>query len=168
MSAPEGELAGPVVVDGDSYFFKVNKINPEETQSLEDVTPQLRQQLLPTLQQQAMTEFVADYNSKWSARTFCDEDYLVSRCHNFVGDGRLDTADPACYEDGAADSIKPLSCPAPVGLRAPQTPGAVSLDPFVPAGGGSRPQGPVPAGEPNPAAAAAGGAPGGAVPVPGQ
>ena len=148
MSAPEGELAGPVVVDGDTYFFKVNKINPEETQSLEDVTPQLRQQLLPTLQQQAMTEFVAYYNSKWSSRTFCDEDYLVARCSNFVGDGRLDTADPACYEDGAADSTKPLSCPAPVGLRAPQTPGAVLARSVRSSGGGSRPQGPVAAGEP--------------------
>jgi hypothetical protein len=116
-----------------------------------------------------MTEFVAEYNSKWSSRTFCDEDYLVARCDNFVGDGRLDTADPACYEDGAADSVKPLSCPAPVGLRAPQAPGGDSLDPFSAAGGGSRPQGPVAPGEPNPAAAAAAEAgAGGAVPVPGQ
>jgi parvulin-like peptidyl-prolyl isomerase len=165
MSASEGELSGPVEVDGDSYFFKVNKINPEETQSLEDVTPQLKQQLLPTLQQQAMADFVAAYNSKWTSRTFCADDYLIARCHNFVGDGRLATADPACYEEGAADSTKPLACPAPVGLRAPQAPGGDTLDPFGAAGGASRPQGPVPAGEPNPAAAAAAGAAGA---IPGQ
>ncbi len=175
MSATEGELSGPVEVDGDTYFFKVNKINPEETQSLEDVTPQLRQQLLPTLQQQAMSDFVASYNSKWTSRTFCADDYTVARCSNFEGDGRLETADPACYEDGAADSTKPLSCPAPVGLRAPQAPGGDTGDPLAAANGASKPQGPVVPGDPADAqaaaaaaaAAAAGGA-GGAVPVPGQ
>ena len=170
MSAPEGELEGPVEVDGDTYFFKVNTINAEETQSLEDVTPQIEQQLLPTLQQQAMSDFVASYNSKWSSRTFCADDYLVSRCHNFVGDGRLDTADPACYEDGVADGDAALACPAPVPLRAPQTPGGDSLDPFAAAGGASRPQGPVPPGEPGVAPAPPAGAvpPAGAAPVPGQ
>jgi parvulin-like peptidyl-prolyl isomerase len=173
MSAPEGELGGPVKVDGDTYFFKVNKINPEETQSLEDVRPQLEQQLLPTLQQQAMTDFVESYNSKWSARTTCAEGFIVERCDNYVGDGRLESADPACYEDGETDPAQPLACPAPVPLRAPQAPGgsgeagasALGLGAAAP----SLPQGPVPPGD----AAAAGtgaGAPGGANPIqiPGQ
>jgi hypothetical protein len=170
MSAPEGELVGPVEVDGDTYFFKVNKINPEETQTLEEVTPQLRQQLLPTLQQQAMTDFVEAYNSKWKARTFCAEGFIVERCDNFVGDGRLDSADPACYDDAASDPAQPLACPAPVPLRAPQAPGGNSLDPFGIGGGGSLPQGPVPPGDAAAAGTGAGaaGAGAGAVQIPAQ
>lgn len=167
MSADEGAVLGPIEAGGDFYFFRVEKINPEETQSFDDVKQQIQQQLLPTLQQQKFADFVADYNSKWTSRTFCAEDFVVARCSNFEGDGRLESADPACYKEGAADSDPAISCPAPVGLRAPQAPGGDSLDPFAAAGGGSKPQGPVSAGEPAAGAAAAAGAAGGAQ-VPGQ
>lgn len=175
MSAEEGAVIGPIETGGDFYFFRVEKINSEETQSFDDVKQQIQQQLLPTLQQQKFAEFVTDYNSKWTSRTFCAEDYTVARCSNFGGDGRLESADPACYEDGAADADPAISCPAPVGLSAPQSPGGNSLDPLSAAGGASKPQGPVAAGEPAEAAAAvppggaggAGGA-GGIQQVPGQ
>jgi foldase protein PrsA len=169
MSAEESAVLGPIEAGGDFYFFRVEKINPEETQTFDDVRQQIQQQLLPTIQQQKFAEFVAEYNSKWSSRTFCDEDYTVARCSNFEGDARLESADPACYEEGAADADPALSCPAPVGLRAPQSPGGNTLDPFGVANGASRPQGPVPAGDPT--TAAPGGAAGGAgavQQVPGQ
>lgn len=153
MSAEEGAVLGPIEAGGDFYFFRVEKVNPEETQGFEEVRQQIQQQLLPTLQQQAFADFVSDYNSKWTSRTVCAEDFTVARCSNFKGDGRLESADPACYEDEAADSA--ISCPAPVGLRAPQAPGGDTLDPFGVAGGGSRPQGPVVPGDPADAAAAA-------------
>jgi len=169
MSAEEGAVLGPIEAGGDFYFFRVEKINAEETQSFDDVKQQIQQQLLPTLQQQKFAEFVTDYNSKWTSRTFCAEDYTVARCSNFEGEGRLESADPACYEDGAADAEPAISCPAPVGLRAPDSPGGNSLDPLGAAGGASRPQGPVAAGEPvDAAAAAAAGAAGGIQQVPGQ
>jgi hypothetical protein len=167
MSAEEGAVLGPIEAGGDFYFFRVEKINPEETQEFEEVRQQIQQQLLPTLQQQRFAEFVADYNAKWTSRTFCAEDYTVARCSNFKGDGRLESADPACYEEGAADAEPPISCPAPVGLWAPQSPGGNTLDPFGIAGGGNKPQGPVAPGDPAEAAAAAG-AVGGIQQVPGQ
>ena len=155
MSADEGAKLGPIEAGGDFYFFRVDTINAEETQTLDDVRQQIQQQLLPTLQQQAMSDFVADYNAKWTSRTFCAEDFTVARCSNFEGDGRIESADPACYEDGAADAEPALSCPAAVGLWAPQSPGGSTLDPLSPAAGVNRPQGPVPAGDPEDAAAAA-------------
>ncbi len=155
MSADEGAKLGPIEAGGDFYFFRVDTINAEETQTLDDVRQQIQQQLLPTLQQQAMSDFVADYNAKWTSRTFCAEDFTVARCSNFEGDGRIESADPACYEDGAADAEPALSCPAAVGLWAPQSPGGGALDPLSPAAGVNRPQGPVPAGDPEDAAAAA-------------
>jgi foldase protein PrsA len=169
MSADEGAVLGPIEAGGDFYFFRVEKITPEETQSFEEVRQQIQQQLLPTLQQQKFADFVSDYNSKWTSRTFCSDDYIVERCSNFEGDGRLESADPACYEEGAADADPAISCPAPVGLRAPQSAGGNTLDPFGVAGGASKPQGPVPAGDPAdapaapPGAAGAAGAAGGAV-----
>jgi foldase protein PrsA len=173
MGAEEGAVLGPIEAGGDFYFFRVEKVNPEETQTFEEARQQIQQQLLPTLQQQAFADFVSDYNSKWTSRTFCAEDFTVARCSNFKGDGRLDSADPACYEEGAADADPAISCPAPVGLRAPQAPGGDSLDPFGAAGGASRPQGPVAPGDPAEAAqggagAGAGGVPGGIQQVPGQ
>jgi hypothetical protein len=171
MSAEEGAVLGPIEAGGDFYFFRVEKVNPEETQSFDDVREQIQQQLLPTLQQQRFADFVTDYNSKWTSRTFCAEDYIVARCSNFEGDGRLESADPACYEEGAADADPAISCPAPIGLRAPQSPGGNTLDPFGVAGGGNLPQGPVAPGDADTAAAGAAGAgnvPGGIQQVPGQ
>jgi parvulin-like peptidyl-prolyl isomerase len=171
MSAEEGAVLGPIEAGGDFYFFRVEKVNPEETQSFDDVREQIQQQLLPTLQQQRFADFVTDYNSKWTSRTFCAEDYIVARCSNFEGDGRLESADPACYEEGAADADPAISCPAPIGLRAPQSPGGNTLDPFGVAGGGNLPQGPVAPGDAETAAAGAAGAgsvPGGIQQVPGQ
>jgi foldase protein PrsA len=172
MSAEEGDELGPIEAGGDFYFFRVDKINPEETQTLDDVRRQIRQQLLPTLQQQALSDFVADYNTKWRSRTFCAEDFTVARCSNFEGDGRLESADPACYEEDVADADPPLSCPAAVPLRAPQEPGSSLLDPLAPAAAVNPPQGPVSAGDPEDAAAGASqvppGGPGGVQQVPAQ
>ena len=122
MSADTGTIEGPVEAGKQFYVFRVTKVTPEETKSLDDVRDQIKQQLLPTLQQQAMTDFVADYNSKWTSRTFCKSEYTVSRCDNYESDGRLDSADPKCYEAGAG-SNPDLACPAPVELPKPMAPG---------------------------------------------
>jgi len=125
MSASTGKLEGPVEAGEQFYIFKVTKVNPEETKSLDEVREQITQQLLPTLQQAAMSRFVSNYNAKWTSRTFCDEDYLVSRCDNYEGDGRLESADPKCYQAGAGKDPD-LSCPAPIALPMPMAPGGNS------------------------------------------
>lgn len=160
MTASTGTIEGPIEAGDQFYVFKVTKINPEETKSLDEVRGQISQQLLPTLQQTAMSEFVSDYNSKWTARTFCDEDYLVDRCDNFEGDGRLESADPKCYEAGAGKNPD-LSCPAPIALPMPMSPGGNS-------GGGAmlgqtqgKPQRPVQPSDANADEAAAGAGAGG-------
>ncbi len=122
MSAEVGAIEGPVEAGKQFYVYRVTKVTPEETKPLDEVQEQIQQQLLPTLQQQAMTDFVADYNSKWTSRTFCSEDYTVARCDNFESDGRLESADPKCYEAGAGKNPD-LSCPAPIELPKPMSPG---------------------------------------------
>ena len=170
MEAAEGQVEGPIAVEKDNYFFKVTKINPEETQEVSEVEEQIKQQILPTKQQEALSAFVSDYNTKWRSRTFCAEDYLVARCQNFKGDGRNPAADPACFEKDAGDSDReqPLSCPAAVTANAPIAPGgddsaasaAGALGAPAPT---APPQGPIPPG--GKAAAPTGAPPGGGIPV---
>jgi parvulin-like peptidyl-prolyl isomerase len=122
MKAEAGTIEGPIESGKQFYVFRVSKITPKETKSLDDVRDQIKQQLLPTLQQQAMSNFVADYNATWRSRTFCSDDYLVARCDNYEGDGRLDAADPKCYKPGAGKNPD-LACPAPIALPKPMAPG---------------------------------------------
>ena len=122
MSADAGTIEGPIEAGKQFYVFRVTKITPEETKSLDDVRDQIKQQLLPTLQQQAMIDFVSNYNSKWTSRTFCKSEYTVSRCDNYESDGRLDSADPKCYKAGAGKNPD-LACPAPIELPKPMAPG---------------------------------------------
>ena len=125
MDAETGTVEGPVKAGQQFYIFRVTKVTPEETKSVDEVRDQIKQQLLPTLQQKAMSDFVNDYNSKWSSRTFCKSEFTTSRCDNFESDGRLDSADPKCYEAGAG-SNPDLSCPAPIELPKPMAPGGNS------------------------------------------
>ena len=177
MSAEVDVLGGPVKAGDDFYIWKVTEITEEETQPLDEVREQIEQQLLPQLQQEAMSNFVADYTSKWTSRTFCADDYLVARCHNYEPSGRLvqadqsgvvtEVVDAACYAEDAADKVgtgeQPLVCPALVQGRKVPAPGSamdVSAQPLelqtMPA------QRPVPAGDAtvDAAAAAAAGAAG--------
>ncbi|MBK5110591.1 MAG: peptidyl-prolyl cis-trans isomerase [Thermoleophilia bacterium] len=160
MSAPENEVIGPVEGGGQFYVFKVVGVTEAETPTIDDVRDQIEQQLLPSLQQRVMAEFVSDYNAKWTSRTFCAPDYTISRCANFEGDGRIETADPACYEEGAADADPPLSCPAPVALPSPIEPGGNAGTGALNQGIANLPQGPVPPGDAADAAAQPPGAPG--------
>jgi len=153
MSGATGTLEGPIEAGEQFYIFKINKINPKETKSLDEVRGQITQQLLPSLQQAAMTRFVSNYNAKWTSRTFCDEDYLVERCDNYEGDGRLESADPKCYEAGAGKDPK-LSCPAPIALPKPMAPGGNASASAVLGQNQNLPQRPILPSDANPDAAA--------------
>ncbi|MDQ2621544.1 MAG: peptidyl-prolyl cis-trans isomerase, partial [Actinomycetota bacterium] len=158
MSAAADELQGPVEANDQFYIFRVTKVNEEKVQPLDEVREQITQQLLPTLQQKAMSDFVADYNAKWTSRTVCAEDYTVSRCSNYEGSGRPASADPACFEPGAG-SKKDLVCPAPVALVAPLAPGSNATAAGLGQQQQALPQGPIPSGDstkaPDPAAGGA-------------
>jgi parvulin-like peptidyl-prolyl isomerase len=159
MTASVGTVEGPIEAGKQFYVFKVSKVTPEETKSLDDVRDQIKQQLLPTLQQQAMSDFVSDYNSKWTSRTFCKDDYTVARCDNYEGDGRLDSADAKCYKAGAGKNPD-LSCPAPIELSKPMAPGGNSSAGALLGQMTNKPQRPVQPADANPPAAGAAGASG--------
>ena len=158
FAAPQGELKGPVK-DGQGYtIFEVMKITPEKVQSLDEVKPQISEQLAEQAKQQAFAAFVRGYGSTWQSRTFCATDFTISRCANFKGDGRPPEANEACFE--ANPKTPAEACPAPITSIKPAVPGTVS--PLNPEGQ-KLPQRPRPA-KLEEAAAPEGEIPGGVVP----
>jgi foldase protein PrsA len=120
-----GVIVGPTEVAGKFFLTEVVKSKGSKTQSLEEVRGQIKSQLDQERQQQFFGDFVADYQSKWEARTFCAEGFLIERCANYEGSGRPPGAPPACFEADPKGGL-PADCPAPVQQASPAFPGSVS------------------------------------------
>lgn len=120
-----GELAGPVNFQGNYVLVEVVKLNPGKVQNLDEVKAQIESTLRQQAQQEYLSEFVADYESKWRSRTTCAEDFLIEKCANYKGDGRPANAPPACYE--ANPKTPAEDCPAPVTPISPALPGSVTV-----------------------------------------
>jgi len=159
FSAQQGQLVGPVHTPLGYYVFEVEKITPSRTVPLNRATrAQIGNQLNQQAQQNAFSNFVDDFGSKWRARTFCGSAYLIDRCDNFAGSAHPATAPPDCYSAHPPKGKRPDACPALVAQVAPALPGTVSI---VTPQGTRLPQRPVPLAVPTPTA---GGALGGGLP----
>lgn len=119
-----GELAGPVKYQTNYVLVEVVKLNPAKEQKLPEVKAQIESTLAQEKQQTFFSEFVADYNARWTQRTFCADGYVIEKCSNFKGDGRPANAAPACYE--ADPKTPPKECPAPVTPISPALPGTTT------------------------------------------
>ncbi len=121
----QGQVIGPVEFQKSFIVLEVDKLNPAKTQTLKEVSAQIKAQLTEALAQSVLGEFISDFQSKWQSRTFCAEDYVIERCANYVGNGHPATAPPGCYE---ADPKTPAKeCPAPVAQAKPALPGSVTI-----------------------------------------
>jgi parvulin-like peptidyl-prolyl isomerase len=164
FSAAEGEVVGPIEVEGTGFYvIQVDKVNAASTQPLDQATSdQIRQQLVTEEQQQAVTDFQDEFVAKWRARTVCSDDLLADdtdgtvesqlaeRCSNFS------VTDDGCLGDDESDELQP----DPVTGEVPKEPTGCGA--FVP----SRPvipAVPLPQEEENPLLAAPAG---GATPLP--
>ncbi len=165
FEAVEGQLEGPMDAQRGFYVFEVQSSEDETVESLDSVEGQIKSQLGQQLEQEDFNAFVSSFQSRWSSRTFCAEDYLIELCANFESDGRPAGAPPACYEEDP-EGGRPEACPAPVFQAIPALPGSVT--PLAPQGNPLA-QRPVPAGEPKPAGEeGTTGLPPGAVPPPSE
>jgi parvulin-like peptidyl-prolyl isomerase len=124
FDSPTGELAGPVKFEKNWVLVEVVKLTPEKVQTLAESKAQIESTLGEQAQQEHLSEFVADFEARWSDRTTCADDFLISKCGNYVGDGRPANASPACYEENPKTPAK--ECPAPVTPISPTLPGKVS------------------------------------------
>lgn len=124
FDSPTSELVGPVQFEKNWVLVEVVKLTPEKVQTLAESKAQIESTLGQQTQQEYLSEFVADYEARWSSRTTCADDFLIEKCGNFVGDGRPANASPACYEEDPKTPAK--ECPAPVTPISPALPGTVS------------------------------------------
>jgi len=131
FNAPEGQVEGPLDAQRGFTVFEVTNTNPEQVQELKEVESQIQGTIAQQAEQEYFNALVGSFNTTWTARTFCDEDYLTQRCANFKGDGHPATAPPGCYE-ADPDGGRPEACPAPVSQLVPAMPGTVT--PLVPNG----------------------------------
>jgi foldase protein PrsA len=119
-----GELAGPVNYQTNWVVLEVVKLNSAKEQKLAEVKAQIESTLGQETQQTFFNEFVGDFTTRWTQRTFCADGYVIEKCANFKGDGRPTGASPACYE---ADPKTPATeCPAPVTPISPALPGSAT------------------------------------------
>jgi foldase protein PrsA len=126
FSAPKGQLEGPVKGPKGFYLFEVVSESPQSTQPLDEVKSSISAQLEGQLQQAYFAEFVADFNSKWTSRTFCADGFVIQACANYKGSGHPAEASPNCYEPSAKAGVA-KECPAPVPQTKPAMPGSVDV-----------------------------------------
>lgn len=132
--AATGELIGPVKYQGNYFIFEVVKLNPEKVKSLSEVEKEISSQLQQENQQATLEEFVASYQSRWRARTFCASGFEVKQCSNYKPPAHPASAPAACYE--AHPKTPATACPAPVEPIKPALPGTITPqkkegEPFV-------------------------------------
>jgi parvulin-like peptidyl-prolyl isomerase len=124
FDSPTSELAGPVKFEKNWVLVEVVKLTPGKVQTLAEAKPQIESTLGQQTQQEYLSEFVADFESKWSQRTACADGFVVEKCGNFKGGGHPKNASAACYE---ADPKTPAKeCPSPVTPISPALPGTVT------------------------------------------
>jgi parvulin-like peptidyl-prolyl isomerase len=124
FDSPTGELAGPVKFEKNYVLVEVVKLNPEKEQTLAEAKPQIESTLGQQTQQEYLSEFVADFDTRWTQRTTCASDFEMEKCGNYKGNGHPASASSACYE---ADPKAPAKeCPSPVTPISPALPGSVS------------------------------------------
>ena len=118
------ELVGPVKFQSNWVLVEVVKLNAEKEQELAEVKAQIESTLGQQTQQEYLSEFVADFESKWLQRTVCADGFVTEKCGNFKGNGHPKNASPACYE--ADPKTEPTECPAPVTPISPALPGTIT------------------------------------------
>jgi foldase protein PrsA len=83
FTAKKGVTGGPVKTQFGWLVYQVEKITPAKQQTLQQATPQIRQQLVSTGQQGALQKFIKDFEKKWKDKTDCREGYVVQVCKNY-------------------------------------------------------------------------------------
>jgi foldase protein PrsA len=83
FSAGTHVLSGPVKTPFGYYVFEVKSTKPGSKQTLAQAQTSIRQQLIATGQQAALTKFVKDFKAKWTGKTECRAGYMVMDCKGY-------------------------------------------------------------------------------------
>ena len=75
-------IVGPIKGSFGYYVIRVGDIKPGTTPPIEKVRPQILSQLKSDKQQQALQDFVKEFQEKWKKRTECAKYYVMELCNN--------------------------------------------------------------------------------------
>ena len=134
FAAPVNQLVGPFKGQSGYYLIEVSKETPASTQPLDsNLTDQIRQTLQQGLQQEQANQFRDDFIAKWTARTFCADDYITDLCANAPAPPDSCPSDDPSERDQADPATLDAGCEAPVTPRAVVDPGTAQVFPGQPA-----------------------------------
>jgi parvulin-like peptidyl-prolyl isomerase len=83
FAAKTGVVQGPVQTAFGYYIFEVTSITPGNQLSLAQAEASIRQQLIATHQQAALTSFIKEFKKKWLAKTECRDGYVQMNCKEY-------------------------------------------------------------------------------------
>ncbi len=83
FTAKKSVLGGPVKTPFGYYVYEVETITAGSQQSLAQVKSTIKQQLISTNQQKALSSFVKDFKKKWQEKTECRSGYVVADCKGY-------------------------------------------------------------------------------------
>jgi foldase protein PrsA len=83
FSAAKGVLGGPVKTPFGYYVYEVVSITPGSQEPLSKVKTTIKEQLVSTGEQSALSKFVKEFKKKWMAKTECRSEYMVADCKGY-------------------------------------------------------------------------------------
>jgi parvulin-like peptidyl-prolyl isomerase len=83
FSAAKGTLGGPVKTPFGYYVYQVVTITPGTQEPLSKVKTTIKQQLISTGEQSALSKFVKEFKKKWTSKTECRSGYVVQDCKSY-------------------------------------------------------------------------------------
>jgi foldase protein PrsA len=83
FSAKKNVLGGPVKTPFGYYVYEVLSTTPGSQQSLAQAKSTIKQQLISTGEQGALSKFVKEFKKKWLAKTECRSGYVVADCKSY-------------------------------------------------------------------------------------
>jgi foldase protein PrsA len=83
FSAKKNVLGGPVKTPFGYYVYEVLGVTAGTQQPLSKVKSTIKQQLIATNQQKALSKFVKEFKKKWQSKTECRSGYMVQDCKGY-------------------------------------------------------------------------------------
>jgi foldase protein PrsA len=83
FSAAKNTLGGPVKTPFGYYVYEVLSSTPGTQEPLSKVKTTIKEQLVATGQQTALSKFVKEFKKKWLEKTECRSEYMVADCKGY-------------------------------------------------------------------------------------
>ena len=83
FSASKNVLGGPVKTPFGYYIYEVESVTAGTQEPLSKAQASIKQQLIASGEQGALTKFVKDFKAKWTAKTECRSGYVVADCKSY-------------------------------------------------------------------------------------